>query len=242
MINIEEIRVNYQRVENRIVEVAEAAGRNPQGIRLVTVTKGKQIEVVRAAIDAGATILGENYPEEGQSKILETKEQSDVQWHMIGHIQSRKANIVCAHYDMVHSLDSLKLARRLNRFSIDIDITLQVLLEFNISGEPTKFGWHAQDPDDWNRLLPEISELLKLPNLEVGGLMTIAPIVPDPHESRVYFRRLRELRDFLATQFPETSWDELSMGMSADFEAAIIEGATMVRIGSAILGPRSQYR
>ena len=184
MTEIEAIKANYQRVQNRIAKAAEAAGRDPQEVRLVTVTKGKQIEVVRAAISAGAAILGENYPEEGQSKILETNEELDVQWHMIGHIQSRKARIVCAHYDMVHSLDSLKLARRLNRFSIELDTTLQVLLEFNVSGEPTKFGWHAQHQDDWNQLLPEISELLKFTNLKVSGLMTIAPIGSDSQGSR----------------------------------------------------------
>lgn len=239
MTETEAIKANYQRVQIRIAKAAEAAGRDSREVRLVTVTKGKQIEVVRAAISAGAAILGENYPEEGQAKILETKEEPDVQWHMIGHIQSRKARIVCAHYDMVHSLDSLKLARRLNRFSIEIDTTLQVLLQFNVSGEPTKSGWPAQDQDDWDRLLPEISNLMELPNLEVGGLMTIAPMVTDPDESRPYFQRLRELRDFLATQFPHASLDELSMGMSADFEPAIIEGATLVRIGSAILGSRN---
>jgi len=234
----EAIQVNFRRVQERIAEAAISAGRDPQDVSLVTVTKGKPLEIVQAAIAAGANILGENYPEEGRTKILATSDQHGIQWHMIGHIQSRKARIVCEHYNFAHSLDSLKLARRLNRFSIELDITLQVLLEFNVSGEPSKFGWRAQDQDNWNRLLPEISEITKLPNIEMRGLMTIAPIVSDSAESRLYFQRLRELRDFIASQFPQNSWDELSMGMSADFESAIMEGATMVRVGSAILGPR----
>lgn len=234
-----EIQGKYQQILERIAEAANSVGRDPEDILLVTVTKGKSIEVVQDVIDAGAKILGENYAEEGQVKIIAASNNSGVKWHMIGHIQSRKARIVCEYYDYVHSLDSLKLARRLNRFSIELDINLPVLLELNISGEPTKHGWLAHHHDEWDRLIPEFTEIALLPNLQVRGLMTIAPVVSNPERSRPYFRDMRKLQEFLALQIPQINWKELSMGMSADFEPAIMEGATMVRIGSAILGARN---
>ncbi len=232
------IRVNYQRVQERIAESAILSSRSPDDVKLITVTKGKSIETVQAAISAGARILGENYPEEGQTKILAASDQSSVQWHMIGHIQSRKARIVCENFNYVHSLDSMKLARRLDRFSGEMKNTLPVLLEINVSGEESKFGWRAHRKEDWAGLLAEFSEIIELPNLQVRGLMTIPPIVSDAEDSRPHFQLLRKLRDYLAMQLSNVNWSELSMGMSADFESAIKEGSTMVRIGTAILGAR----
>lgn len=232
------IRVNYQRVQERIAESAILSSRSPDDVKLITVTKGKSIETVQAAISAGARILGENYPEEGQTKILAASDQSSVQWHMIGHIQSRKARIVCENFNYVHSLDSMKLARRLDRFSGEMKNTLPVLLEINVSGEESKFGWRAHRMKDWAGLLTEFSEIVELPNLQVRGLMTIPPIVSDAEDSRPHFQLLRKLRDYLAIQLSNVNWSELSMGMSADFESAIKEGSTMVRIGTAILGAR----
>ena len=232
------IRVKYQQVQERIAETAIVSNRSPDDVKLITVTKGMSVKTTRAAIAAGANILGENYPEEGQAKILAASDQSGVQWHMIGHIQSRKARIVCEHFNYVHSLDSLKLARRLDRFSGEMDITLPVLLEINVSGEVTKFGWRIPRHDNWIELLPEFAEIIELPNLQVRGLMTIAPIVADTEDSRPHFQLLRRLRDYLAEQFSDVKWSELSMGMSADYESAIKEGSTMVRIGTAILGAR----
>jgi len=229
------IRVNYQRVQERIAESAISSSRSPDDVKLITVTKGKSIETVQAAIAAGAMILGENYPEEGQTKILAASDQYSVQWHMIGHIQSRKARIVCENFNYVHSLDSMKLARRLDRFSGEKKITLPVLLEINVSGEESKFGWRAHRTEDWAGLMAEFSEIVELPNLQVRGLMTIPPIVSDAEDSRPHFQFLRKLRDYLAIQLSNVNWSELSMGMSADFESAIKEGSTMVRIGTAIL-------
>lgn len=236
------IQANLERVRDRINEAAISAGRSPEEVRLVTVTKGKSMDQIAEVIAAGATDLGENYAEQGQAKIMAASDYSGVQWHMIGHIQSRKARIVAEHFNYVHSLDSLKLGRRLDRFSSDSKNVLPVLLEVNVSGEATKFGWHAHNEANWNQLLPDFTEIAELQNLEVHGLMTIAPMVSDADESRPFFQRLRKLSKFLAEQLPGFSWDELSMGMSADFEQAIMEGATLVRIGSAILGPRANNK
>ncbi len=232
-----EVKERYQRVLDRMARAARASGRDPESIRLVVVTKGHPLPVVRAAVAAGARILGENYAEEGLAKMSEL-EAEDVEWHMIGHIQSRKARMVVAHYDVVHSLDRLKLARRLDRFAAQEGVKLPVLLEFNLSGEETKFGFPAWERNNWPELAESLTPILELPHLDVCGLMTMPPFDPDPEATRPFFRRLRELRDVLAARFPGASWDELSMGMSHDFEIAIQEGATLIRVGTAIVGPR----
>jgi len=232
------IEHNYRRILERIEEAAHPAGHDPDTIRVVVVTKTHPAACVRAAIQAGLRTFGENYAEEGIEKKLALGEPPGIAWHMIGHIQSRKAKMVCEHYDTVHSLDSLRLARRLDRFCGEAGRRLPVLLECNVSGEESKYGWTAWNESGWGRLAEAIEPVLALPNLEVRGLMTIAPFLPDPEEARPYFSRLRRLRDFLAIRLPEAGWDELSMGMSADFEVAVQEGATIVRIGTAIMGER----
>ena len=230
---------NFVRVCGQIVASASRAGRNPGEVKLVVVTKGHSLDVIRAVIEAGATRLGENYVEEGIEKIVSLREEVDIEWHMVGHIQSRKAKLVSEHFNWIHSVDSEKIAVRLDRFAREKGCTLPVLLECNISGEESKYGFHAETEGSWEKLSSEIAAILQLPNLVVKGLMTMAPYAANAEESRPYFRRLRQFRDRLSIDFPESSWTELSMGMSADFEIAIQEGATMVRIGEAILGPRS---
>jgi pyridoxal phosphate enzyme (YggS family) len=225
-------------VQAQIAQAADSAGRDPAQVKLVVVTKGHPLEAVQAALEAGLRTFGENYAEEGVSKMLACSEWAGVEWHMIGHIQSRKARPVAEHYDWVHSLDSLKLARRLDRYAGRASRRLPVLLELNVSGEQSKFGWPAWQESSWPALVDEIASIRELPNLSIRGLMTMAPFLPDPEETRPYFQRLRNLRDRLAEQFPEAEWSELSMGMSDDFRVAVQEGATMVRIGTAILGPR----
>jgi PLP dependent protein len=232
------IAYNYQQVLARIERAAQSAGRNPDTVRLVVVTKGHPPEVVKAVITAGAKYLGENYVEEAGPKIQEISRQSEVEWHMIGHVQSRKARQVCELFSFVHSLDSYKLAARFSRFAAEFGRVLPVLFECNVSGEGTKFGWPAWVERDWDLLIPEFEQILHLPGLEVCGLMTMAPFASDSEAARPCFRRLRHLSDFLARRFPDVSWGELSMGMSADFEVAIQEGATLVRVGTAILGER----
>jgi len=237
-VRIEDIISNYQSVLERICLAARSVGRNPDEIKLVTVTKGQPLEKIRWAIQAGARLLGENYAEEGAEKRRTMGEHPGIQWHMIGHIQTRKARIVCESYEFVHSIDRLKLASRLDRMSQETGRKLSVLIQVNVSGEETKAGLPAWEAGEWPALLPEIDAILSHNFLEVCGLMTMAPYSPDPEASRGYYRHLRHLQAYLGRNFPNAHWDELSMGMSEDFEIAIQEGATYVRIGQAILGSR----
>jgi pyridoxal phosphate enzyme (YggS family) len=235
---VSSIREKYQFTLDQIATAAHKSSRDPKEIRLVVVTKSQPVEVARAAIEAGAQVLGENYPEEGVAKIQSLAGQSGVEWHMIGHVQSRKARLVADHFALLHSLDSLKLAQRLDRFAAERDRVLPVLLEFNVGGEESKSGWNASDESQWNALMPDISSVLELPHLRVHGLMTMPPLETDPQDARQFFLRLRSLRDHFAPQFPQTDWHELSMGTSADYTVAVEEGATLVRVGTAIVGAR----
>src|ERR671910_1451114 len=161
------IRENYQAALDQIATAARKSSRDPKEIRLVVVTKSQPIEVVQAAIEAGVHILGENYPEEAVTKIQSLAGQSGVEWHMIGHVQSRKARLVADHFALLHSLDSLKLARRLDRFAAEANHILPVLLEFNVGGEEGKAGWNASQEADWEALFPDVSSILELPHLRV---------------------------------------------------------------------------
>ncbi len=236
--NLEIIRVNYNAVINRISAIAKSMRRNPLGIQLVVVTKTRSTEVIRAVIEAGATQLGENYPEEAIPKILALQDAGEIEWHMIGHVQSRKARDVCEYFNYMHSLDSIKLGERISRFAGELGRVFPVWLEFNVSGELTKSGWGAQNEDQWDNLLPDMERILSLPNLEIKGLMTVPPYSPNPEEARPFYRHLRRLQEYLVNHFQLDGWRDLSMGMSSDYEIAIQEGATWVRIGQAILGPR----
>ena len=232
------IRERYQRTLTQIADAATGCGRDPGEVRLVVVTKSQPLEVVQAAVATGISTFGENYAEEAVGKISAMRE-TGIEWHMIGHVQSRKADLVAANFTMLHSLDSLKLAGRLERFCSQLNQTLPVLLEFNVSGEESKFGFPGWEEEDWQALEREIEQILVFPHLCVCGLMTMPPFFDDPERTRPYFQRLRHLQKFLAKRYPETPWKELSMGTSVDFVAAIQEGATFVRIGQAILGPRA---
>lgn len=233
------IRENYLNSLNQITDAARKSNRSPNEVQLVVVTKSQPLEVVEAAIEAGVKVLGENYPEEGVMKIQSLSGQTGVEWHMIGHVQSRKARLVADNFALLHSLDSLKLAQRLDRFAAEREHILPVLLEFNVGSEQSKFGWNASDQSRWDAFIPEIASLLDLPNLRVHGLMTMPPLGMEPEDSRRFFQRLRQLRDHLAAQFPGADWRELSMGTSADYEVAVEEGATLVRVGTAIVGVRT---
>ena len=232
------IRERYLRTLDRIAAAARSVGRDPSSVRLVVVTKSQPLEVAQAAIEAGATILGENYPEEALEKIRSLSGHSGVEWHMIGHVQSRKARLVTAHFKLLHSLDSLKLAERLSRFAAEAGHSLSVLLEFNVGGEESKFGWPAWDERGWAELLAPISTIIALPHLRVRGLMVMPPLGEEAEASRSYFLRARRLQEFLREHLPQADWMELSMGTSLDYEVAVQEGATLVRVGTAIVGPR----
>jgi pyridoxal phosphate enzyme (YggS family) len=165
-----------------------------------------------------------------------------LRWHLIGHVQSRKAKAVIeAGFTLVHSVDSVKLAQRLNRFAVELGRFQPILLECNVSGEASKSGFEMSDPTRWADRWPEFEQILALSNMRVRGLMTIAPIVENSAQAQPYFARLRELSEACAARFPTSTatWRELSMGMTDDFEAAIAEGATLVRIGRALFGERT---
>ena len=229
-------------VQARIAAAAQRAGRDPAEITLVAVSKMHSAEVVVAAYQAGLRVFGENRVEEAGPKAAAVTARLDsppsvvggpssvVEWHMIGHLQSRKADEVLPWASMVHSVDSVKLAGRLSRVCQAADRELSILLEVNVTGEASKYGLTPAE------LPAAVEAIAALPGLRVRGLMTMAPIVPDPEQARPVFAGLRRLRDELARRFPTLDWHHLSMGMTDDFEVAIEEGATMVRIGRAIFG------
>lgn len=226
----------FQQVMQQIEDAARHAGRQTADIKVVVVTKNHPLPVVQAVVAAGARYLGENRVEEAVEKIQTWKSDQDIEWHMIGHVQSRKAAQVCQHFDQLHSLDRLKLAQRLEQHAAQMGRILPLLLQFNVSGEESKSGWPAADQASWPQLLPEIDAVLGYPHLKVCGLMTMAPYNLEPEASRPIFVKLRRLRDQLALHFPQADWNELSMGMSQDYLVAVQEGATFLRIGTAILG------
>jgi len=233
------LQKNYQTVLENIQGAARSVGRDSDPIKLLVVTKGHPIETAKAAAIAGARYLGENYIEDALPKI-EALVDHEIEWHMIGHIQSRKARDVSHYFNWVHSVDRLKIANRLNNFAREYGRVVPILLECNVSGESSKFGWPAWDVDAWRNLAETIAPLMDLPNLDVRGLMTMPPFHPDPEKSRPYFKKLHQLRTYLARQYPQADLSELSMGMSGDYKVAVQEGATIVRVGTAILGPRSR--
>jgi hypothetical protein len=233
----ETIRDNFERVCERIERAAGAARRATGAVKLIVVSKGHSSEAVRAVVAAGARRLGENYVEEALLKI-DAVHVPELEWHMIGHIQSRKARPVCERFDWVQSLDSLKLAQRLDQFAGELGRSLPVLLECNVSGEASKFGFPLWDEARWPEFLQVAAALMALPHLQIRGLMAMPPFDPEAEAARPHFQRLRRLQAFLASQVPQADWSELSMGMSGDFEIAVQEGATMVRVGTAIVGAR----
>jgi pyridoxal phosphate enzyme (YggS family) len=236
---------NVSQTRERIAEAALQSGRDPDGVTLVAVTKTFPAETVIAAYELGLRHFGENRVEEGSAKIPLIRAGISgpaPTWHMVGHVQSRKAEAVVSCFDMVHSVDRLKLARRLDRFAQASGRVLPVLIECNVSGEASKDGFDvvdwARDPDRWEAFLAAAQEMLGMPGLAVGGLMTMAPWGVDPETVRPVFAGLRGLREALGEAIPGCALRHLSMGMSDDFEVAVEEGATMVRLGRALFGPR----
>lgn len=235
---VERIAANLAMVQNQIAVTCRRAGRAADSVRLVTVTKGQSVAVIEAALQAGADWLGENYPEETLPKMMEVGDRYPVQWHMIGHLQSRKAKIVAQHFDMLESLDSVDLALRMDRLAAENGRKLPVLLEINVSGEASKGGFGGWEERRWDELADELSPVMQLANLEVRGLMTMPPFAEDPETVRPFFQRLAKLKDYLCGRFSDCDLSHLSMGTSGDYGTAIEEGATIVRIGTAIVGPR----
>lgn len=246
MSDITLIRENLKTVHERIAEAALRAGRDPDAIQLVAVSKTFPVDAVLSAWKLGQRDFGENRPREGARKVQEVGAHSEAgarpTWHMIGHIQSRKTDIVAEHFDTVHSLDRMKIARRLSRLMVEAEREMPVLIECNVSGEASKYGYDLadwqHDADVRGAFFDEVAALLALPGLRIQGLMTMAPLVDDPETVRPVFAALRALRGALRERFPDVEWRHLSMGMTDDFEVAIAEGATMLRIGRAIFGER----
>ena len=232
------IKDNLNRVETRIAQAAEKAGRSKQEVQLVAVTKLMPLEVIQAGIEAGLRAFGENYPEQAAEKIAALEPDIDLSWHMIGHIQSRKTDTVCEYFDWVHSVDRMKIAKYLDRYCQENDRVMPILIEVNLSGEESKFGWKAWDEGFWPDLVPYFEKIAQLSNLEIRGLMSMPPFFNDPELTRPYYQRLRRLQGFLREQLPDISWGELSIGTSFDYEVAVEEGATMVRLGTTLFGPR----
>ena len=235
----QEISANYQRVLQQ-VEAATAESQRPSGsVQVVVVSKKKSAEVILAAMQAGISTFGENYAEEAVEKMQQLGEHAaEAHWHMIGHIQSRKASLVAAHFEAVHSIDTFRIAEKISQQAVTLGKTIQVMLECNVSGEEAKFGFAAKTQDEWEGVLQNAIQIAQLPGLQLCGLMTMPPLLDDVETSRPYFARLRNLRDWLQTQNQALKLPQLSMGTSSDFIPAIKEGATMVRIGTAILGER----
>ncbi len=227
----EQLATNIAHVHSTIAEAARRAGRAPDEITLVAVSKSKPVELVQMAYNLGVTDFGENRVQEALPKI-EAFHPRGLRWHMIGHLQSNKASKVISPFYCVHSVDSLHLAQVLNRHAGEQGKRLLVLLQVNVSGEASKEGMSPAQTPELAR------QIVALPHLQVEGLMTIAPLVEDPERVRPVFRELRLLRDRLRAELPTYSWQHLSMGMTDDYTVAIEEGATIVRIGRAIFGER----
>jgi pyridoxal phosphate enzyme (YggS family) len=223
------IKENLFKVKESIERAANKVGRNPKEIVLVVVTKTIEVELIRQAISAGASILGENYVQEARKKIEEIG-HTGIQWHLIGHLQTNKAKYAVRIFDMVHSLDSINLAMELERRAAAENKVIDCLIEVNLSNESSKFGISKE------KTLELAYAIKDLRNISLKGLMTMPPYFDDPELARPFFISLRRLKEEIEdVGIPLT---ELSMGMSVDFEVAIEEGATMVRVGRAIFGER----
>lgn len=223
------VKDNLETINKKIKEAALKVNRDPQEIKLVAVTKTATLEQIKEAINEGVKIIGENKVQEAKKKYqFLTKE---VKWHLIGHLQTNKVKYAVEIFDLIHSVDSIKLAKEIDKRSVQFKKTIDVLIEVNISGEETKYGYN---PEKVEAFLKEISEFS---GIRVRGLMTIAPISKNKEEVRPYFRRLRELSERIRDKnIKNIKMDYLSMGMTDDFEIAIEEGANMVRIGRGIFG------
>jgi len=225
------IAENLKTVKDKIAQAALRAGRNPQDVQLVAVSKNVSGEPIQQAIEAGVTILGESYIQEARKKIGELG--SAVRWDFIGHLQSNKASYAIDLFEVIHSIDRLSLAQALSTRAAKKRKTVRVLVQVNISGEGAKSGI------DTGGVSTLVSRIAALPNLTLEGFMTMPPYFTDPEKARPYFAALRKLRDTLvAEQGNRIDLKELSMGMSGDYEVAVEEGATLVRVGTAIFGER----
>ena len=228
MINIE---ANLNGVKNEIAQAAQVSGRKVTDIELIAVTKTHPTEIVREAVDVGQLVFGESKVQEARAKIPLLP--SNIRWHLIGHLQKNKIRHALPLFEMIHSVDSLELAQAIDRIAHEDGLHPRILLEVNVAGEGSKFGFKA------TTLRAELESLLLLPRLSIEGLMCIPPLAEEAETSRNYFVELRELRDALEQEF-QVNLPHLSMGMTNDYSVAVEEGATLVRVGTAIFGERKR--
>lgn len=222
---------NFKNLQNRITGACARAGRDPKTVQIIAVSKGQPPETVAAAAALGLTVFGENRVQEAKAKIPLCP--GHLKWHMVGHLQTNKVRDALALFEMIHSLDSLHLAIEINKVAERMGRFVPVLVQVNVAGEATKYGYSP------NVLLDDLPKLNALPRLEIRGLMTMAPWTSDPERVRPVFRQLRELKA-KCEGILGAPLEHLSMGMSGDFEVAIEEGATMIRVGTALFGERLQ--
>lgn len=226
------IKENLAAVEERICGACSRSHRDRSEVRLIAVSKTKPVSMLQEAYDRGVRSFGENKPQEIRDKYPELP--SDIKWHMIGHLQRNKIKYIIDKVRMIHSVDSLRLAQAIDAEAAKHDLVMPVLIEVNAAGEASKDGIAARDAE---KLIRQAAEL---PHIKVSGLMTIAPFTSDPEENRQYFRQLKKLSvDIKAKNIDNVNMCELSMGMTGDYEVAIEEGATMVRVGTGIFGERN---
>ncbi len=225
------IAENLARVQEKIANAAIRSGRPADSVKLVGVTKTVHLDLIKEAVSAGLQILGENYVQEARSKIELFRDQ--VCWHFIGRLQTNKAKYAVKLFDLIQTVDSMKLARELNRRAQQYGRVIPIIIQVNLAGEASKGGAHPAETLNFIRQLTELNYV------QIRGLMTMPPFFNDPERARPYFRQLRELgQELAAAGLPEVEMAELSMGMSGDYEVAIEEGATLVRVGTAIFGER----
>ncbi|MEW5958913.1 MAG: YggS family pyridoxal phosphate-dependent enzyme [Chloroflexota bacterium] len=244
-----QIKARIEAVTGRMAAAARRAGRPVDEITLVAVTKTHPVETVIAAYQAGLRHFGENRVEEGTEKIAQfaawlAEGDPPPVWHMIGHVQSRKVGEALRPYRLIHSVDSLKLAERIDRLARRDDAPpVEILLECNVSGEEAKYGFAvsrwSKDPAQFKTFIEQVSQIAALDKIVIRGLMTMAPLVDDPKEARPTFESLAALRAGLWQELPDLDWSHLSMGMTDDFEVAIEAGATIIRVGRALFGERN---
>jgi pyridoxal phosphate enzyme (YggS family) len=229
-----DVGANYRVIVERIALAAAKAGRQTRQVRLLAASKSQSLDAIRAAVGAGIALIGENYVQEATEKKHQLSD-ARVEWHMIGHLQRNKAQAALALFDVIETLDNLALMRELDKEAGKRNITARTFVEVNLAGEESKTGIAR---DNVAGFLEEIAEL---GHVRVEGLMTVPPFREDPEDVRPYFRELREMRDSLSSlNLPNIKLKELSMGMSHDFTVAIEEGATIVRVGTTLFGPREK--
>ena len=225
------LKENLEKVEAQIQKACQVSGRDREEVTLIAVSKTKPVEMLQEIYDAGIRDFGENKVQELTEKYEVMPE--DMKWHMIGHLQRNKVKYIVDKVELIHSVDSLRLAQEISKEAVKKNVTVSILIEINVAGEETKFGLSAEE------VLTLVEEAAKLPNLQIKGLMTVAPPVSDPEENRPFFRKIKQLSvDITNKNIDNVTMEILSMGMTNDYAVAIEEGATMVRVGTGIFGER----